>query len=555
MHRSHVLASRPKEGGFSILTVLLALVVTAVIAAGQIQAQQLQSKQSAGRLQGDVLKLLKDAANNYTMEGYSALQLDQPVTKESVTLANGAGAGQSFSPTVANLIAMGYLPANTSSTAQLNAGTYRVRLEKIPAGCAGVACNITGVIYIDQPIRTPGTTEMAGIQVGSLIDAVGGDVVVAMNTNPSVLVGVNGASVPNPVAGSPDGVVGARVGFGASGFGRFLVLNDPRDPHFQGPVSIAGNVTIGGSTTFNGDVNVNNCVRLQQDGRGGFNCLDPNDLPGGFTGGVRAVDLVASGNVLASDSPSTFTGNNTNFALMSPGAPGLEAMVKTSGQVAGDRLIPTGSYTPGTACTDVGAMARSTASASGGVLVVCTGVVWSPLSTVAVAGGACPVEGQGAVDAQGRQLYCFNGTWTYMTDFLPPAMVGGTCSVPGAIGYTVPVVGGGASALVCKSNPSGGVNRWFRIQDITTHLVFVTAYEVTHGTVVAKPACGVAAGQTVTPIPQLIPKVESSDDSGFSRFVIDNGGSWTVQLTNGAGAALSASPSASAVLHVYCYYQ
>lgn len=555
MQRSHVLASRPRQGGFSILHVLLALVVTAVIAAGQIQAQQLQSKVSAGRLQGDVLKLLKDAANNYTMEGYSALQLGQPVTKETVTLANGTGVGQSFSPSVANLIAMGYLPANTSSTAQLNGGTYRVRLEKIPAGCVGVACNITGVIYIDQPIRQPGTTNMAGIQVGSLMDAVGGDVVVSMNTNPSILVGINGASVPNPVAGSPDGVVGARVGFGASGFGRFLVLNDPRDPHFQGPVTIAGDVSIGGTTTVAGDVNVNNCVRLQADGRGGFNCLDPNDLPAGYAGGVRAVDMVASGRVLASDAPAAFTGSNTNFALLSPGAAGVEAMVKTSGKVAGDRLIPTGAYAPGSACTDAGAVARSTAVASGGVLVVCTGVVWSPLSTVATAGTSCPVEGQGAVDAQGRQLYCFNGRWTYMTDFLPPAVAGGACGVPGAIGYTVPVVGGGASALVCKANPSGGVNRWFRIQDITTHLVFVTAYEVTHGTVIGKPSCGVAAGQTVTPIPQLIPKVESSDDSGFSRFVVDNGGSWTVQLTNGAGAALSASPSASAVLQVFCYYQ
>lgn len=554
MRTNITLGTRPRQTGFALLSVLLALVMTAIIVAGQITAQQLAQKVTAGRLQGDVLKLIKDAANNYTMESYPALQLDQPVTVEGVTLAAGSTEGQSAAPSIANLIAMKYLPPGTSATAQLNGGTYRVRLEKVPAGCASVACNITGTVYIDQPIVQPGTTEIAGVQIGALIDSVGGDVVVALNTNPGTLIGINGATVPNPVSGGPAGVVGARVGWGASGFGRFLVLNDPRDPHFQGNVSIAGDVNIGGSTTFNGDVNVNNCVRLQQDGRGGFNCLDPNDLPTGFAGGVRAVDMVASGNVLASDAPSTFTGNNTNFALLSPGVAGGEAMVRTSGRVAGDRLIPTGAYAPGSACTDAGAVARSTAAASGGVLVVCSGVVWTPLSTVATAGAACPVEGQGAVDAQGRQLYCFNGTWTYMLDFLPPATAGAACTVPGAIGYTIPVVGAGASALVCRANPSGGVSRWFRIQDITTNLVFVTAYEVTHGTVVGKPTCGAAVGQTPTPIPQLVGKVESSSDGGFARFVVDNGPSWTIQLTNGAGAALSASPAASAILQVFCFY-
>jgi hypothetical protein len=50
----------------------------------------------------------------------------------------------------------------------------------------------------------------------------------------------------------------------------------------------------------------------------------------------------------------------------------------------------------------------------------------------------------------------------------------------------------------------------------------------------------------------LLPKVESSSDGGFARFTIDQGGSWLVQLTNGAGGALSASPAASAILQIYC---
>ncbi|VTU46175.1 hypothetical protein SRS16P2_00522 (plasmid) [Variovorax sp. SRS16] len=543
---------RSHQAGFALLSTLFALVIVAILAAGQIEAQALQRKIVTGRLQGDVLSLIKKAANDYTMDAYAQLQLDQPATHEGLTLAPGSTNGQSMAPTIANLIAMKYLPPGTSATAQINDGTYRVRLEKIPAGCIGVACNVTGMVYIDQPIRQPGTTEMAGVQVGSLMDTAGGDVLVALNTNPASMMAVNGAPLTNPVLGTPSGVVGARIGFGSIGFGRFLVLNDPRDPNFQGNLTIAQNFNVGGTSTFTGDVNVNNCVRLQQDGRGGFNCLDPTDLPSGYSGGVRAIDVVSSGSVLASDAPASFTGNNTNFAQLVAGGGGVEAMVKTSGQVAGDRLAPTGAYTPGTACSTPNAISGSNAAFSG--LVICAGGIWTPLATVAVVGAACPMAGQGAMDNQGRQLFCFNGTWNFLSDFLPPATVGAVCSVPGAIGYTVPTPGAGSAALVCRANPSGGPARWFRLQDVTSSLVFVTAYEVVHGSVIAKPTCTAAAGQTPVPIPLLVPKVESSDDGGFNRFVIDSAGSWTVQLTSGHGNALAANPSASALLQIYCYY-
>ncbi|MCR6481019.1 hypothetical protein NU688_33015 [Variovorax sp. ZS18.2.2] len=559
MKKLRVPRARARQSGVSILSVLLSLVIIATITAGQIEARQLEQRVTSGRLQGDVLNLIKDAVNNYTMENYPALQMNLPVAKAGTTLAAGATNGQSFAPTIANLVSMEYLPAGTSAVAQLNSGVYRIVLSRIPAGCTGTACNISGAVYIDQPIRTPGTTNIAGVPVGAIIEKVGGDVLVAMATNPGNLVGINGMTLPNPL-GTSEGVVGARVGFGASGFGRFLVLNDPRDPNFQGNLTLRQNLTIGGASTFNGPVtvnntlkttgavDVNNCIRLQPDGRGGFNCLDPNDLPPGWAGGVRATDVVASGSVMASDNP----------AGWSPTAPGkwtvitrdaTEAYVQTSGRVAANRLIPTGIYVPGSACSEPGAVGRSSTGATG---VMCSNSIWTPLATVAAAGGTCPVDGQGAVDAQGRQLYCFNGTWNLMQDFLPPATPGAACIQAGALGYQIPIIGSGSTASVCRANPTGGGLRWFRIQDITTHLTFVTAYEVTHGSDVQKPTCAAAPGQTSTPIPYLQAKVESSPDGGFARFTIDQGASWLVQLTNGAGGALSATPSASAILQIYC---
>lgn len=560
MKKHQSLERRTTQSGYALLSAMLALVVLAIVTATQIEGRQLEQKLTAGRLQGDVLNLIKDAANNYAMENYPALQSDLPVSKAGVSLAPGTSSGQSFAPTIANLIAMDYLPAGSKTVSQLNSGSYRVLLSKVPAGCAGPACNVTGMVYIDQPVRQPGTTNIAGVQVGALIEKVGGDVLVALSGNPGNLVGINGMTTPNPL-GASEGVVGARVGFGASGFGRFLVLNDPRDPNFQGNLTVRQNLSIGGSSTFTGpvtvnntltttgDVDVNNCIRLKKDGRAGFNCKDPYDVPAGWDAGVRAWDVVADGSVLTAEVPSTWAGPNTpgKWSVMSRDS---EAYIQTSGRMAGNRIIPTGLYAPGATCTEPGAIGRSSAGPTG---VMCSNSVWTPLVTVAAAGGVCPVNGQGAVDAQGRQLYCFNGRWNLMIDFLPPATPGAGCNTAGAVGYQIPIIGSGSTMSICRANPSGGGLRWFRIQDITTHLTFVTAYEVTHGSVVGKPTCAAPApGLTSMPIAFLEAKVESSSDGGFSRFTIDQGGSWLVQLTNGAGGALSASPAASAILQIYC---
>jgi hypothetical protein len=130
-----------------------------------------------------------------------------------------------------------------------------------------------------------------------------------------------------------------------------------------------------------------------------------------------------------------------------------EAVLQTTGRVAGNRLIPTGSYAPGSTCSEPGAVGRSSTGPTG---VMCSSSIWTPLATVASAGSSCPVDGRGAVDSNGLQLYCFKGTWNLMFDFLPPATPGGPCNTEGALGYVIPVIGAGAQANVCRSNPTGG---------------------------------------------------------------------------------------------------
>jgi hypothetical protein len=557
--RNSIASPRGRLGGFALLGVMLALVIISLTSAAAIRAGQLKAQITAGSLQGDILKLIRTGVNDYTMENYPDLQLDKPITVNGVTLAPGTSNGQSMAPSIEDLVAMGKLAAGTRPIAQLNGGRYRIQLAKVPTGCVATACNVTGVVYVDQPIRRPGSTDTSGVHIGAIIGAVGGDAMFTPPGNGNTLVGINGVTFPNPL-GNVEGVVGALVGFGSSAFGRFLIVNDPRDPFFQGNLTLRQNLSIGGASTFTGPVtvnntidsagaiSVNNCIKLQPDGRGGFSCLDPNDVPAGWGGGVRARDVVSSGSMLNTDAPAGWSlASGGKWTAITQDA--SEAVLQTTGRVAGNRLIPTGSYAPGSTCSEPGAVGRSSTGPTG---VMCSSSIWTPLATVASAGSNCPVDGRGAVDSNGLQLYCFKGTWNLMFDFLPPATPGGPCNTEGALGYVIPVIGAGAQANVCRANPTGGGLRWFRIQDVTTHLTFVTAYEVQHGAVVTKPSCAAATGQTSTAIPMLLPKVESSSDGGFARFTIDQGNSWVVQLTNGLGGALSASPAASAILQIYC---
>ncbi len=538
-----------RNAGFTLVELIVVVSIGAMLAA--ILAAQIAaaSEESIAQGGGSYIAQVAAAAEQHALTNFEALSKgeDVPTTADDLR------------PTIAELVAERLLNAGFPSGPGTMPTRQAVRIDVLKQNCPGANCMLQTLVCTTTPITLGGAYvkfNLAQVMVDQM-HGIGGQ---ALQTSGATIRGPV-LNTPNPMGNVPGIVCGSST-VNQSLFQQFVRVRDTRDPQLQGNLTVEGAVTLNGPTTVNnnlsveGDVdansvNVNNCVRLQPNGRGGFNCLNPDDVPAGMAGGVRAVDVVANANVVTTDLGGGFNGNNGNYAIMSSGAGG-EAAVVTSGRMAGNRLIPTGSYLPGTACTDPGAVALSAASGNGS-WVLCTSGVWTPMSTVATAGGACSVEGQGASDPAGRTLYCFKGLWTRMSDFLPAATDGGACSVaPGTLGYDG--TPGAKNAFLCRLNPATNASRWNRLQDITTNMVFVTSVEVQHGSVVGKPACLNGAGPAPSAVPQLIPKAESSGDGGFTRFVVDNGGSWTVQLLNGSGTPLTGTAGATAVLTIFCYY-
>lgn len=548
--RARAFPRRQAQRGFGIVSALLALVIGAVVAMGQIEGVRVERQTKSGALQGDLVNLIKAAYNDYAMENYPALQGNLPVTKNGFTLATGAAFGQTMSPRVEDLVNMGYLSPGTNAQALLvDGGVYRATFRQEPLGCVGVACNIPGTLYIDQPILVRGTPEMNGIAVGALIEKVGGDALVSLNTNPAQLIAINGANVANPVAGNPPGVVGARVGFGASGFGRFLVMNDPRDPNFQGDVTVAGTVAAG---TVTATVIVGNSVGA---GTGGAGCRLGEILASGellsrsaacvrrawidgangqvgvadAAGVTRALLDGSNGDISSRDGTGavragfTYQGadsvafadnvrNTANTGGIRPDGTVYGDQLQNNAATAGIRSDGTvfgnlgefntikilNSAVIGAPCADANSAVWGTVG-SVPVLLKCEGGAWVSANgvNVATAGGACLTSNQQAVTSAGVGLICQGGQWMNMTDRMGK----------------------------------------FAIAETRT---------VSHGTVVNKPACGSGGLPRIYAVPQAI----DSSHLYTNFLATDNGASWTATITDNSGAALLG----TAIAQVGCFY-
>lgn len=537
---------RRAQRGFGILSALLALVIGSIVAAGQIQGQQVQAQQRSGIQQADLVKHIIDAGNTYAMENHYALQNNLPVTKNGTTLAVGSSFGQAMAPTIENLVSMGYLSAGTSAQASINNGTYRMVFRREPAGCAPSSCNIPGSIYVDQPVLRPGTTEMNGVAIGAYMSRLGGDVLVSLNTSPTLLTSMSGATFANPVSGTPNGVIGAMVGFGSSGFGQFLVVNDYRDPNFQGNVTVAGKISTPSAIVSNSSIGVGPtggscllgeiltsgnivsrsvaCVRRAWlDGTNGqVGVADTagvtRALMDGTTGEINSRDAsgtVRSGFTYSGASSVVFADNVRNTA----GSGGVLADGTVYGSSLRNNASTAGVKTDGSVYGVSGAFDSITINKSAAI------------------GGVCPTENAavwGVISASPVLLKCSGGKWT-PTNGTAIASVGGGCPVNNQQGLTTDGVG-----LICQ----GG--QWMLTADRMGKFALASTVIVYNGTTVSKPACSSGGTAKIYMVPQAI------DASAlYANFLAsDNGSSWTTRITDNAGVATVG----KAIAAVGCFY-
>lgn len=533
MKQSFIMRS---QYGFAMLEVSLALLITAIATLGAIKANVQAQRLEFAAIQGDSLRIVRDAAETYSIENYTALQAGAAVTKNGYTVAPGTANGQTYNPAIADLIGWGYLPAGFSTQGTFSngqiPGTYRMVLQRTPTGCElippGATCDITGMVYLDQPILAAASTEPDGPAISAMAMRLGGNAGFTLLTNSSQIVGPNGVfPQANPLAGNPAGVIVARFGFGSSSLGQFVRINDARDPTLQGNLTVAGNIAVGGTTTGKGNIgtsdNVSACLRaaLQTDGQivaRSANCLvrafmNPN------TGIVGVND--ASGN-------STVTLN------------GNAGTVSASGKLAGSLLNASTLSSPGAACSTENDIANTGSSTTAAGLLVCRSGLWRNVALVtSTSGSTCYINGGIAVNSTNQEtLVCQSGTYVPFNNLVRTAVAGTACSTNTSMAQTTT----GAS-LICQNGTwISLVSRMGQFAYQSSSMVTVTS--TSQGVTVAAPTC-LANG-----IPKIYLIPQSDDQIGYVNHFATGSGPWNVYAQDGVGNSLSS----VMIAQIYCYY-
>lgn len=510
----------------------LALVITALISYVALLESVKASRMEFASVQGGQLATVRNAAESFASENFTALQSGQSVTKNGVTLNTGAGAGQTYAPTIANLVAMGYLPTGFTAQGSFSngaaPGNYQIVVRRTPTGCEltnPATCDITGIVYIDQPIQAAGSTEIDGPALTSMMESLKEFGGLSLPTSPTQITGASaGWTDTNPVAGQPAGVIAARFGFSASGLSSFIRLNDTRDPNLQGKLTVKNDVI--GKANIGTSDGIATCLRaaLQSDGQiisRASDCITRANINPN-TGTVTVSDTAGTAQVTLDGS----TGN-----------------VTANGRVTSARANLTVTATPGTACTTEGDIVRDSTSTSAGLLICRSNryVSAAVAAGSATVGSACDAEGGLARDSASMGLLICRTSVYRSVGGLAVVTAGAACTPNGSLAQTST-----GSSVICQNG------LWIDLAGRIGSFAFIGAYEVSvtnawagQGAVVYKPSC-LANGTAKI---YLMPK--SEDQIGFiNRYATDGGSYWQVYALDGSGNPVYAVMIAQA----FCYY-
>jgi hypothetical protein len=503
-----------RQAGFAIESVALALLVMSLAAAAAYKATVQADQISMAVIQADGLKNVANAAETLVMEHYDSYQAGLPVTRNGVTLNFGTTAGESMTPTLANLraMALGLTPGTDFGNYKtLVDATYVTQIQRIPAGCelspAGQTCNIQGMVCMDRPLQEIGAPvgETDDLGIGAIFGRIGGDAGSSYAGSAGTITGSSGSwTRANPFAGSPIGLVCQRFGFGSAAFGRFLRVRDSRNPDFQGALTVKDSIdtttgTIGAGV---GNPGPGACRLGEIMNSGDFisrslTCIKRAWVDGAngeigvadATGTPRA-QLKDTGEILSKDAAGvvkagfTYVGAESNAKADRIETNAGTAGLRPNGESFANTVVINTSAAPGAACPTNDALVWGNGTNTL-KLLKCVANLWTATgSTIGAVGAACTTNGEIGETPAKLSIICVGNVWQTTTSRMGSW----------AVAYTLPVV---------------------------------------HGSVLAKPTCGSGGLARLIEVPQAIDAKNLYTNFGQN----DNGASWTVQLTDGDGNA------------------
>jgi len=233
-----------QRGEISLVGLALTATISMMMAGAALWGQRQDMLSDLRKAQGQMLFDIGNGYNSYIVNHYQGLTATTPVV---------SGVASPMSPTIANLQTTGDLPASYQSTSLINGLPYIAQLQKVPAGCTGGACNITGLVCVNGAITDPTTGNPQPL--GDAVAGVGADGMASDPMSPGTLWGRNGSlSLANPI-GSVAGTLCMQVGYNTSGWSQFV--------RKDGSIGMEGDFNLAGTNSVKHNINNVNALNAQ----------------------------------------------------------------------------------------------------------------------------------------------------------------------------------------------------------------------------------------------------------------------------------------------------
>lgn len=416
--------SQKPQRGFTLIEMTVVIFLSTLLALLATPAIVRYTEESGMVSTGVYMSVMKGALESYNLHNHEALANSLPVVGFVTPLA----------PTIPELIAAKYIASPGFPT--ITPQRQQVRTTVSLANCPGPNCKIFSTAYTTTPLLYTGTVEPRYDLVAAYLASPG-----AAGAGAASQLGAEGVlrsanfSVPNPVAGTPGGIIAIGTYLDDGIYANFVRVQDTRDPNLLGKLTVAGDITgkanvgtsdgvaacLRAALTNTGDVLANSttCIkRAWLDGTNGqagvANAAGATKvLLDGTTGDVSSFDATgrnAAGvrydafgkSVVYSDSLQNTTGSAKLFEN------GVVEGVRGNFQT----VTINNSAVAGAACPVPNDVVRSTVGVTP-ILLICSGGIWRSSTGTEVAASltACVVDGAPGLTPGGVSQICVGGFW------------------------------------------------------------------------------------------------------------------------------------------------
>lgn len=251
--------TKQRQKGWFMISASMALIIMSIIMLTVYREKHTEFETAAAKSQAGTIGAIRTAAEILVFDHYVDYQEGKPIIRNNITLPWGEGSGESLHPTIDQLSKMNLGIDGISSSGNYKSmtyGGYSITIKRSPAGCelspSGVDCNITGLVCTDKPVRDDAAhTDVDAPGIGTMLAKLGNLGGISLLGSPGEIIGNGGSwTEPNPIPGTPPGIVCARFGYGVAEYWNFLRVRDSRDPQFMNNVTMKGGVHVRSTANY-----------------------------------------------------------------------------------------------------------------------------------------------------------------------------------------------------------------------------------------------------------------------------------------------------------------